>query len=610
MMPRARFDDLTPGHERCFSLRGRRATVVARSLDDVVPALQEVEEATRAGLWAAGYVAYEAAPAFDPALRVRAPGMHDPLRQMPLVSFGLFLRREACTPLEPRAIHPAPYTMSAWTPEIDRVEYDHGVDRIRAAIADGDSYQVNYTMRLRAAFSGDAGELYRDLVLAQRGAHAACIDAGRYQVVSVSPEKFFRIEGNRIEVRPMKGTIRRGRWPQEDDALAEALCNSEKDRAENLMIVDLLRNDLGRIAEFGSVRVDSLLDLERFETVWQLTSGVSARLRPRASLGDVFRALFPSGSITGAPKTRTMELIAELEHSTRGVYCGAVGYVAPAGTPGPDAEFNVAIRTVVVDEHEGLAEYGVGGGITWDSDPAGEYEEARVKAQLLVDRRPEFLLVETLRWDPELGFRFLPDHLDRLAASAVYFGFPCDREAVTSCVLASVADSPEPRRVRLVLARDGACRAEPEEVVPPWRDGPDAGGEPIVVTVDPVPVTSSNVFLFHKTTQRKVYEERIKRHPTMDDVVLQNERGELTETTIGTLAVCFDGRWCTPPLRSGCLAGVYRRRLLDAGLLEERVIHVADLARADEVAVLNSVRGWRAAVVANGERLEPGRRPV
>ncbi len=603
-MPRARFDDLTPGHERCFTFHGRRATVVARTLDDVIPALREVEEATRAGLWAAGYVSYEAAPAFDPALPVRTPEPREPFRHMPLVSFGLYLRREDCDELEPRSLHPAPYTMSAWTPEIDRSEYDRGVAAIRDAIAAGETYQVNYTMRLRAAFSGDPGELYRDLVLAQRGGHAACIDAGRYQVVSISPEKFFRIDGNRIEVRPMKGTIRRGRWPEEDDSLADALRRSEKDRAENLMIVDLLRNDLGRIAEFGSVGVDSLLDLERFETVWQLTSQVSARLRPRTRLRDVFRALFPSGSVTGAPKIRTMAYIAALEHSTRGVYCGAVGYVAPAGAPGPEAEFNVAIRTVLVDEHEGLAEYGVGGGITWDSDSAGEYEEARVKAQVLVERRPEFLLIETLRWEPERGYLYLTDHLERLAASAAYFGFPYDQEALTSCIAAAAEDSSEPRRVRLVLARDGACRAEAEEPVPPWLDGPEAGGEPIVVAVDPIPVTSSNVFLFHKTTQRKVYEERIKRHPTMDDVVLQNERGEVTETTIGNLAVRFDGHWYTPPIGSGCLGGVYRQRMLDAGLLEERVVHVADLPHADEVAVLNSVRGWRPAVLANGA--DPG----
>ncbi len=602
MMPRARFDDLTPGREHSFGFRGRRGSVVARTLGEVVPALREVEQATRAGLWAAGYVAYEAAPAFDPALRVRPRAMHDPLRMMPLVYFGLFLRREECARLEPRSMHPAPYTVSAWTPEIDREQYERGVEEIRSAIAAGETYQVNHTLRLRAAFSGDPGELYRDLVLAQRGAHAACIEAGRYRVVSASPEKFFRIDGSRIEVRPMKGTIRRGRWPEEDDALAEALCTSEKDRAENLMIVDLLRNDLGRIAEFGTVSVDALLELERFETVWQLTSEISAQLRPNTSLCDVFRALFPSGSVTGAPKARTMELITELEESPRGVYCGAVGYVAPAGAAGPDAEFSVAIRTVVVDEHEGLAEYGVGGGITWDSDSAGEYEEARVKAQLLVDRRPEFLLVETLRWDPDGGFRFLSDHLDRLAASAGYFGFPCDREAVASCVLAAAGDSLEPRRVRLVLGRDGACRAEAEEVVPPWLEGPGAGGDPIVVTVDPLPVTSSNVFLFHKTTQRKVYEERIKRHPTMDEVLLQNERGELTETTIGNVAVCFGGRWYTPPLDSGCLGGVYRQRLLDAGVLEEQVVRVADLARVEDVAVLNSVRGWRAAVLVDGER--------
>ncbi|MDJ0960507.1 MAG: aminodeoxychorismate synthase component I [Acidimicrobiia bacterium] len=594
MFPCARFDDLTAGGERSFALRGLQEEVIARSVDEVVPALERVRELTRRGLWAGGYVGYEAAPAFDSSLRVRSRLLGDPFHQLPVVWFGLYKRREELPALEPRQVHPAPYSVSAWTPTTNQAQYDEAIERIRVHIADGETYQVNHTFRLRAAFSGDPYELYRDLMLAQRGAYGACFDAGRYRIVSASPERFFRINDGRIEVRPMKGTIRRGRWPEEDEQMGIQLLASEKDRAENLMIVDLLRNDLGRIAEFGSVSVDHLVQLERYETVWQLTSQISADLHD-ADLVDVFRALFPSGSVTGAPKASTMAIIAGLEHTPRGVYCGAVGYVAPPGSEGPDADFNVAIRTVVVDQDEGLAEYGVGGGITWDSVSTAEYEEARLKSALLVERRPDFDLFETIRWDDARGFWWLDEHLERVGKSAAYFGYRFDEHHAREALEAAVRNERGARVVRLIASRNGVVEVHvTDEQLEPL----DTGG-PMRVAIDTARVSRHNVFLFHKTTRRIRYDEAAVRRPDVDDVILVNEDDEVTESTIGNVAVRFGDAWFTPPLDSGLLGGVHRRVLLDKGTITERVITLDDVREADEVAVINSVRGWRQATIVD-----------
>jgi para-aminobenzoate synthetase/4-amino-4-deoxychorismate lyase len=595
MYPCARFDDLTPGAEQSFALLGLQDAVVARRLDDVVPALQRVDELTARGLWAGGFVAYEAAPAFDPALQVKARLLTDPFRHVPLVWFGIFARREDVDPLVPRQVHPAPYHASAWVPDCERAEYDASLKSISEYIASGETYQVNHTFRLRAAFSGDPFELYRDLVLAQRGSHAACFDTGRHYIVSASPERFFRLSDRRIDVRPMKGTAARGRWLNEDLALSAQLIASEKDQAENLMIVDLIRNDLGRIAQFGTVTVEQLLALERYETVWQLTSQITAALRDDVGLSDVFAALFPSGSVTGAPKARTMEIIAELEPSPRGVYCGAMGYVSPPDEGFPRANFNVAIRTVTVDEEEGLAEYGVGGGITWDSVAEAEYEEARLKAALLVERRPNFALLETIRWEDGEGFFWLEEHLERLAASAEYFAYDYDEAKVRAALDEAVAAAEGRRVVRLQLARGGKVAVDVAgETLPPMND---EDGAPLRVALSDTPVSSRHVFLFHKTTNRRVYGSRALARPDVDDVILVNERGEVTETTTANVVIRSGDEWVTTPLDCGLLGGVYRRILLEAGDVTERVVEVEELGPETELAVVNSVRGWRPALL-------------
>jgi para-aminobenzoate synthetase/4-amino-4-deoxychorismate lyase len=581
----ARFDDLRPGRERSFRLVEPVGVIEARAEEEVEAALDRVEDAARRGRWAAGFVAYEAAPGLDPALSVRGRERDDPFAALPLLWFALFEDREDVPPFEPVDDGLATDGV-AWRASIDRVRYDASVAAIRERIAAGDTYQVNYTFRLRADVDGDERDLYRDLCLAQRGGYAAYLSAGRFRVLSASPELFFRIDGDRITTRPMKGTAPRGRWAEEDREHAARLASSPKDRAENAMVVDLLRSDLGRISLPGTVRARPLFETERYETVWQLTSTVRSTLRPGVSLSDAFRALFPSGSVTGAPKVSTMGLIAELEDSARGPYCGAIGYLSPPGSAEPRANFNVAIRTVVFDGQTRLAEYGVGGGITYDSSAAGEFDEAVAKARVLTARRPRFELFETLRHEPASGFRHLQEHVARLEASAAYFGFVFVRPNVEAALEKAVAElGGAEGRVRLMLERDGTMRTDLSE------PHPAAEGQ-VCVAIHPDPVDPSDVWLYHKTTLRSPYERRRHDRPDVDDVLLVNDRGEVTESTIANVAFKVGGEWFTPPLASGLLPGTYRAVLLREGRIRERPIPVVELASAGGLALVSSVRGW------------------
>jgi para-aminobenzoate synthetase/4-amino-4-deoxychorismate lyase len=593
-----RFDDLGRASARSFRLVNPVGTIEARRTEEVAGALAAVEAATERGLWAGGLLSYEAAPGLDPALSVRARDSADPFSDLPLLWFALFEDVAEVELPDPTAEEPgAP--LDAWVPSIEREQFDAAIAEIRERIAAGDTYQVNYTLRLRAGIEGDERGLYRDLCLAQRGSYASYLNLGRYRVLSASPELFFRIDADRITTRPMKGTMPRGRWPAEDDDAARRLVASTKDRAENAMIVDLLRNDLGRISRPGSVEVPTMFDAERYETVWQLTSTVTSRLVPDVALADVFRALFPSGSVTGAPKIRSMGIIADLEDSPRGAYTGAVGYVAPREASGPRANFNVAIRTVMLDTSTGLAEYGVGGGITHDSSAAAEYGEVLAKARVLTVRRPPFSLFETLRHDPHDGFHQLDPHLRRLASSARYFGFAFDERAAAEALEKAVAGEDEPVRVRCVLARDGELDLTVGSLSA--RDP----SVPVRLAIDDRRVDPNDALLFHKTTLRGRYERAVARHAGADDVLLVNVRGEVTESTVANVAARIGGRWWTPPLDAGLLPGIGRAAALEEGTLQERAITLEEIGAAQEIALVSSVRGWRRAVLVEGADLAP-----
>lgn len=587
----ARFDDLVAGAERAFRLVEPVGVIEARRVGEVAGVIEAAESAAARGLWAAGFVAYEAAPGLDPELSVRVRAPDDAFAEMPLVWFALFERKQDLPALEPGPADPPLVDATAWPwrPSVDRPTYDAAIARIRELIAAGHTYQVNHTIRLRALIRGDERGLYRDLCLAQRGGYGAYLDLGRYRVLSASPELFFRIDDERVTTRPMKGTAPRGRWLAEDEEALTALLASTKDRAENTMIVDLLRNDLGRICRPGTVVVERMLEAERYETVWQLTSTIAGDLMPEASVVDTFRALFPSGSVTGAPKVRTTRIIADLEDSARGPYCGSIGYMAPPGSEEPRANFNVAIRTVVLDAQTGTAEFGVGGGITFDSSAAGEYGELVAKSKVLTAARPAFGLFETLLHVPDEGFRHLEQHLERMASSATYFGFRFDPEAAVAELKARVADRAAPGVVRITLERDGTLRTDARDLPP------NAGAVPVALDEDPV--DPSDVWLFHKTTRRLPYERRRSKRPDVDDVLLVNDRGEVTEATISNVAVKLEGAWVTPPVGSGLLPGTYRAVLLRDGELAERPVTVQELRTADELALISSVRGWRPATL-------------
>ena len=559
-------------------------TVVATSVEQVEPALRQVDEACAAGLWATGFVAYDAAPALVEACTVPGDRRHDDL---PLVWFGL---HEAPDGAPSRSI-PDAGVPGPWHARVEREAYDAAVDEVQAAIRRGETYQTNLTLPLTAAWDDGADDLarYECLLAAQGDAFGAYLELGRHHVLSVSPELFFARRGTTVTTRPMKGTARRGRSSAEDEQSLAALLASEKDRAENVMITDLLRNDLGRIARTGTVDVPALCVPERYPTVWQLTSTVTAEVPPETGLAGLFGALFPCGSVTGAPKVSTMRLIGRLEPHARGLYCGAVGVVAPGG----DATFSVAIRTMVADTAVRTAAYGVGSGVTIDSTAAGEHDELLAKAAVLTaPPRPAFDLLETLRLGDGRWWA-LEEHLRRLSASAAYFG---RRDPVPAAegALDDVARSyPAGRwRVRLTVGEQGRA----ETSVEPLPPNPDV---PVTLVLPAGPVDEQDVFLAHKTTWREAYapHRAYAVAAGADDALLWNTRGEVTETTIASVALHDADGWWTSPVSCGLLPGVERALALRDGRLRERVLTVAAvreaLARGGELWFLNSVRGWR-----------------
>lgn len=458
-------------------------------------------------------------------------------------------------------------------------EYESKFAMVRQAISAGLTYQVNLTFPMHAEFEGDFSGLFASMLRAQPNSYGATIDLDALKVVSASPELFLATEGKRMRTKPMKGTAPRGRYPAEDLRHAEQLRDSTKERASNMMIVDLLRNDLGRVAEPGSVEATHLFETEQHPTVWQLTSTIEATRREDVAWWEVVRATFPSGSVTGAPKVSTMDLIAEHEQAPRDVYCGAIGYLAP----GLDAsEFSVAIRTGVVAD--GLLTYHTGGGITSDSTSAGEYEECLWKTQVVTLDRAIPDLIETMAYQPDVGIPLLKAHLQRLSASASYWGIPYSSDRVEEAIYGL---NPEyPLTIRLTLRSDGSIEVDSREASIP--DEPVILEIPTEATVDP-----DHVLWFHKTADRE-------RYPQTEDgveMILVNLTGEVTETNISNLMARFDERWVTPPIDSGCLPGVYRRMVLEEGRVTEAPLTIDELKSADELAVTNAVRGWREATL-------------
>jgi para-aminobenzoate synthetase / 4-amino-4-deoxychorismate lyase len=567
--------------------RNVRQIITANTVDEVVPVLHTVERmVNEQGFYAAGFIGYEASPAFDPSFSVRSL----PSSSFPLVWFGLYTVPEI---IEFSDVPLFSSKISAhWNPSIDRLVYNEAISRIKDYIARGETYQVNYTYRLHAPFSGDPWLLFLRIIQAQQAEYGAYLDTGRFAVCSASPELFFHLNGSGLLARPMKGTASRGRTLSEDKARADWLYNSEKNRAENIMIVDMIRNDLGRIAETGSVKVRRLFDIERYPTVWQMTSTVTAE--SSASVCEILSALFPCASITGAPKTNTTGIIASLESTPRNIYTGCIGFV----TPERKAQFNVAIRTVLVDRELKLAEYGVGGGIVWDSSSDEEYEECRTKSQVLIKKTEVFSLLETLLYSQEEEYFLLDYHLRRLRDSAEYFGIPVNMDHVLQKlenIEKSFSNSPQKVRLLISQAGDISCEFSPLDY--------NAHTLPVRLRLASKGVDSSNPFLYHKTTNREIYESVLTDSKECDDILLWNERGEITETTIANVVFRLQGELLTPPVACGLLPGTYRAWLLDRNIIGEKIITLDDIKRCDSVFVINSVRKKRKAVLIGYDNL-------
>jgi para-aminobenzoate synthetase/4-amino-4-deoxychorismate lyase len=562
-------------------------TLIANKLEDLPALFANIETALAKGHYAAGYLNYECGYHFEHFDKIP-----DLTCTLPLAWFGIYTNpitfNHAAGTFTPEP--PTPTSTAIETPStqpfaenialtISPDDYREKILKIKSLIAAGDTYQVNFTDSITLETKLEPAAAFATLSHQQPVSYAAFLNIAGQYILSLSPELFFKINNSKITTRPMKGTMPRGNDLESDALAALALQHDEKNRSEHIMIVDLLRNDLGRICAMGSVHVEDLFTIERYKTLLQMTSTISGLVKPNLTFYEIFRALFPSGSITGAPKIRTMQIIRDLEAHPRGIYTGAIGHIAP----NRNATFNVAIRTLTLKG--GHAEMGVGGGIIADSDPAAEYRECLLKASFLTHGSNDFQLIETILWSGD--FYLLTQHLDRLAASATYFNFICDREAIITQLksLATTFNPTAKYRARLLLDAAGTATitATPLTTQPTGR-----------ICLSTEPTSSTNLFLHHKTTRRALYDRLYKEAIAQgyDDIIFLNERNELTEGAISNIFLRKGTQLLTPPISSGLLPGIYRRHILETNPnAEEKVLTLKDLHTADAIYICNSVRG-------------------
>ncbi len=551
------------------------AWIAVRELPELREVFAEIERWRQKGFWVAGYLSYECGYHWQP----KAYAAFQPKGPLPLAVFGVY--RQPLQRVYGDGTEDATCGLLAVRPRISAEAYREQFDAAQRWISAGHTYQVNLTLEVEAAYRESAAALFAHMGRRQPSAFGAMLHLDEAMVLSASPELFFDLRDRAITTRPMKGTAARGRDAGEDDALATALALDEKNRAENVMIVDLLRNDLGRIAEVGSVRTDKLFAVERLPSLLQMTSEVTATLRQDVGMYELFRALFPSGSIVGAPKLRTMQILRELEGRDRGVYTGAIGYMAPEG----EAVFSVAIRTATLQD--GRVVMGIGSGVTSGSVADAEYDECLLKAQFLL--QPPFHLIESLRWEHG-GCALLEYHLDRMEGSAAHFGFAFARESLAVRVAEACRALPEDAwKVRLLLDGAGQVTVQPVRLA---EEAPRV----LRAMLWPEPVRSGDLWLRHKTTNRALYDEaqRTAEDSGCVDALFRNEQGHVTEGAIHSVFVKHGERWRTPPLGAGILPGVYRRHLLETRPeIEEADVTVEELLCADEIWLTNAVRGVR-----------------
>ena len=537
-----------------------------RDLAEVADLLAQVESYQEQGYYVVGYVSYEAAPAFEEKLAVHKA----PLLAEYLLYFTVHDRVETS---------PIPLTYeevdlpSKWREQTSAEDYKKAISQIHHHLRQGDTYQVNYTVQLKQDLSVNPFAIYNRMVVEQEAGYNAYVEHDEMAVISMSPELFFEQNDRELTTRPMKGTTQRGVADQDDLDQASWLEQDPKNRSENMMIVDLLRNDMNRISEVGSEHVERLCQVEQYSTVWQMTSTIKSQLRPDVDLVEIFRSLFPCGSITGAPKIATMEIIKNLEPQPRGVYCGTIGLLLPNGR----RIFNVAIRTIQL--HQGKAIYGVGGGITWDSTWESEYREVHQKAAVLYRKQARFQLITTGKISQK-QLLFEDQHLERLTKASRYFAFPFDPEELRQKIEeeCQVCDSHQDYRLRITLSKSGEIELS-RQILSPLS--PSFCKAKLCLQEADL----QQAFTYFKTTYRP--------HLSLgkQEIIYHNAAGELLETSIGNLVLKINGKLYTPPIRLGILPGIYRQHLLETGQVEEKVLTVPDLDQAEAVYGCNAVRG-------------------
>ena len=560
--------------------------ITAHTPHDVSGALAKLQAYQDQGYYLAGYCAYELGYVFEDKLA----GLMPEHLSGPLLQFGVFEGySDVDLPLGGSG------HIDNLQPDWSFDDYQTRFDKVMAWIRAGDIYQVNLTFALRGTYSGDAASIYGGLKAAQPVRYGGVISLGGADIVSLSPELFYQLRDGKISMRPMKGTAKRGRTDAQDRELADALQKDIKNRAENLMIVDLLRNDLSRIAQTGTVKVTDLFSLETYPSLHTMTSGIEAHI-PDVSFETVLRALYPCGSITGAPKIRAMEIINELEDVPRGAYCGAIGLIDPDG----HSRFNVAIRTLTL-KPDSTCSYGVGSGVVADSAAHDEYEECLLKASFLKNSygRNDYGLIETFGWHKQTGFMWLDLHMARLETSALALGFKCPKQAVLHDLSHAVSHLSGAQKIRLQLSKDGGFDIQTS---PLQCSGAETAWS---VALSKNPVSSSDALRVHKTTKRQFIEGELKRLKTdtnCKEVLLFNERGELCEGSYTNVFILKDGQMLTPPITCGLLPGILRHVMLANGEVREQVITQDDLLAADEIYIGNSMRGLIRAALTSPHR--------
>jgi para-aminobenzoate synthetase / 4-amino-4-deoxychorismate lyase len=558
----------------------------ARTPDDIEPKLAEVEACTGAGYHAAGYFSYELGYALNRRLIEGLP----PERDLPLFCLGIYQNR---IEIEDELLDAALQRLAEWSTSqivdcrlnMTQEQYLAQLDRVKRHIFDGDTYQVNFTLKYKFRHAGSPIALYAELRKRQKVEYGAFLSFPDVTILSRSPELFVDKQGDRISTKPMKGTCKRGATPEQDRINFEFLSSDEKSRAENVMIVDLLRNDFSRISQRGSVKTTNLFEVQTYETLHQMVSTVSASVDERLPLVTLLREIFPCGSITGAPKIRTMEIIRELESEPRGVYTGAIGFISPDNA----LSLNVPIRTLALWP-DGRGEMGVGSGIVYDSSPTAEYEECQLKGKFFTEGLAEFKLIECLLHED--GYRHLDSHLARLRKSAVELAFALDVDGLRADLLARQAHMPSgPTKVRIVLEKNGAYRIE---CVPVAKAAGEVGK--IVVSRDYTP-SSRDWLLQHKTSARALYHREYEKYHAAGyhEVIFVNELGQVTEGSYNNIFIRNDDVWYTPPVSCGLIPGIQRQILLTSGEIDarEKVLTLRDLQDADEIFLVNAIRGVR-----------------